>query len=82
MLQSTASPETFPPNLSPSDSSSTTGSTVVGFAGEMTIPNRPLLVNGASPQSNSDPNIGWIVQKFGGTSVGKFAEKIAEDVVG
>jgi aspartate kinase len=26
--------------------------------------------------------MGWIVQKFGGTSVGKFAEKIAEDVVG
>jgi len=25
--------------------------------------------------------MGWIVQKFGGTSVGKFAEKIAEDVI-
>lgn len=24
---------------------------------------------------------GWVVQKFGGTSVGKFADKIAEDVV-
>jgi aspartokinase len=23
----------------------------------------------------------WIVQKFGGTSIGKYAEKIAEDVV-
>ena len=23
----------------------------------------------------------WIVQKFGGTSVGKFADKIAEDIV-
>jgi len=49
----------------------------------MTVPNgRLLLVNGASPQSNSNPNMGWIVQKFGGTSVGKFAEKIAEDVIG
>ena len=32
-------------------------------------------------QSNRDSEMGWIVQKFGGTSVGKFAEKIAEDVV-
>ncbi len=24
---------------------------------------------------------GWVVQKFGGTSVGKFAEKIAVDIV-
>jgi aspartate kinase len=24
----------------------------------------------------------WIVQKFGGTSVGKFAVNIAEDIVG
>ena len=24
---------------------------------------------------------GWIVQKFGGTSVGKFPDKIAEDIV-
>lgn len=23
----------------------------------------------------------WVVQKFGGTSVGKFADKIAEDLV-
>jgi aspartate kinase len=30
---------------------------------------------------NTDQSLGWIVQKFGGTSVGKFAEKIAEDVV-
>lgn len=27
------------------------------------------------------PKRGWIIQKFGGTSVGKFADKIAEDVV-
>lgn len=43
--------------------------------------NGPALVNGAL-QGNSNPDNGWIVQKFGGTSVGKFAEKIAEDVVG
>ncbi|CAN8095798.1 unnamed protein product [Discula destructiva] len=30
--------------------------------------------------SNDSPN-GWIVQKFGGTSVGKFPEKIADDIV-
>ena len=24
---------------------------------------------------------GWIVQKFGGTSVGKFPDKIAEDII-
>ncbi|CAK7212422.1 Aspartokinase [Sporothrix eucalyptigena] len=34
---------------------------------------RPLL-------KNSGDN-GWIVQKFGGTSVGKFPDKIAEDIV-
>jgi len=42
------------------------------------------LVNGTaklSLQTNSF-EMGWIVQKFGGTSVGKFATKIAEDVVG
>jgi hypothetical protein len=37
------------------------------------------LLNGHL-QNNSN-EMGWIVQKFGGTSVGKFAEKIAEDVV-
>jgi len=45
-------------------------------------PNGVPVVNGASLQRNSDVDSGWIVQKFGGTSVGKFAEKIAEDVVG
>lgn len=30
-------------------------------------------------RNNSDG--GWIVQKFGGTSVGKFAVNIAEDIV-
>ena len=32
-------------------------------------------------QNNTDPDAPWLVQKFGGTSVGKFAAKIAEDVV-
>ncbi|KAF8906784.1 Aspartate/glutamate/uridylate kinase [Gymnopilus junonius] len=32
-------------------------------------------------QNSADPNARWLVQKFGGTSVGKFAVKIAEDVV-
>ncbi|KAF9486244.1 aspartate kinase [Pholiota conissans] len=32
-------------------------------------------------QNTIDPNAKWLVQKFGGTSVGKFAVKIAEDVV-
>lgn len=29
---------------------------------------------------NESPN-GWIIQKFGGTSVGKFPDKIAEDII-
>lgn len=32
------------------------------------------MVRNASPR-------GWIVQKFGGTSVGKFPDKIAEDII-
>ncbi|CCH41575.1 aspartate kinase [Wickerhamomyces ciferrii] len=31
--------------------------------------------------SSSFTNGGWVVQKFGGTSVGKFPEKIADDIV-
>jgi aspartate kinase len=31
-------------------------------------------------QRNTAPG-GWIVQKFGGTSVGKFAVNIAEDII-
>jgi aspartate kinase len=35
------------------------------------------------PQSRwkNDSEAGWVVQKFGGTSVGKFAVNIAEDIV-
>ncbi|KAF4120190.1 aspartate kinase [Geosmithia morbida] len=29
----------------------------------------------------NSPELGWVVQKFGGTSVGKFPEKIARDIV-
>lgn len=32
-------------------------------------------------QNTIDPSAPWLIQKFGGTSVGKFAVKIAEDVV-
>ncbi|KAI0341386.1 aspartate kinase [Trametopsis cervina] len=32
-------------------------------------------------QNSADPAAKWLVQKFGGTSVGKFAVKIAEDIV-
>ncbi|ODQ54846.1 aspartate kinase [Saitoella complicata NRRL Y-17804] len=32
-------------------------------------------------KSNSDATKPWVVQKYGGTSVGKFADKIAEDIV-
>ena len=45
------------------------------------LSNGSPLVNGTF-HSNSNADMGWIVQKFGGTSVGKFAEQIAEDVVG
>ncbi|OCH88383.1 aspartate kinase [Obba rivulosa] len=32
-------------------------------------------------QNSIDPAAKWLVQKYGGTSVGKFAKKIAEDIV-
>ncbi|KAF5351159.1 hypothetical protein D9756_008284 [Leucocoprinus leucothites] len=32
-------------------------------------------------QNTIDPSAKWLVQKFGGTSVGKFAVRIAEDIV-
>ena len=41
-----------------------------------------LLVNGKVPDLlSNDPSKPWVIQKFGGTSVGKFAEEIAEQVV-
>lgn len=43
------------------------------------------LVNGDSTASSlphyNNPSKTWVVQKFGGTSVGKSADKIAEDIV-
>lgn len=38
----------------------------------------PLLV---LRQNNTDPEAKWTVQKYGGTSVGKFAVNIARDIV-
>lgn len=32
-------------------------------------------------QNSADPAARWLVQKYGGTSVGKFAAKIAEEIV-
>ncbi|GJE93717.1 aspartate kinase [Phanerochaete sordida] len=43
----------------------------------MTPPSTPPNLH----QNSIDPAAKWLVQKFGGTSVGKFAVKIAEDVV-
>ena len=45
-------------------------------------PNGVPVVNGVPLQRNLSAGNGWIVQKFGGTSVGKYAERIAEDVLG
>ena len=44
----------------------------------------PLLVNNpemAQALLKNQSDHGWVVQKFGGTSVGKFPDKIAEDIV-
>lgn len=45
-----------------------------------------VLVNGyhndpSLQQYRNNKSNPWIVQKFGGTSVGKFANRIAEDIV-
>lgn len=32
-------------------------------------------------QNLNDPSATWIVQKYGGTSIGKFAARISEDIV-
>ncbi|TGZ85586.1 aspartate kinase [Ascodesmis nigricans] len=48
-----------------------------------TAPSTPAIPNGVSTalRSNS-PHAGWVIQKFGGTSVGKFPVQIAEEIVG
>lgn len=38
----------------------------------------PLISNSLN---HNDSHRSWVVQKFGGTSVGKFAVNIAEDIV-
>lgn len=35
----------------------------------------------SSPTPTVTPSLRWIIQKFGGTSVGKFIDNIAEQVV-
>lgn len=50
-------------------------------SGQSEAPEPPPVAPQASlPRSNTSPN-GWVVQKFGGTSVGKFASQIATDIV-
>ena len=41
---------------------------------------RPLSRNGNGLLRNESKG-GWVVQKYGGTSVGKFASNIAEDII-
>ncbi len=36
---------------------------------------------GSQSRLKNNSEAGWVVQKFGGTSVGKFAVNIAEDIV-
>ncbi|KAI8376439.1 Aspartate/glutamate/uridylate kinase [Radiomyces spectabilis] len=38
-------------------------------------------MSSASPSSQNDPDLPWVVQKYGGTSVGKFLEVIASTIV-
>ncbi|KAI0747024.1 aspartate kinase [Daedaleopsis nitida] len=57
----------------PSPSSSRSSSISSSGAGPRTPPNMH--------QNTIDPAAKWLVQKYGGTSVGKFAVKIAEDII-
>ncbi|EIN09072.1 aspartate kinase [Punctularia strigosozonata HHB-11173 SS5] len=57
----------------PSQSSASSRSSSISSSGVRTPPNLH--------QNTIDPSARWLVQKFGGTSVGKFATKIASDVV-
>ena len=53
-----------------------------GSSGASSTPSSPAP--GTPPnlhQNTLDPDTKWLVQKFGGTSVGKFAIKIAEEIV-
>ncbi|KAH9932181.1 Aspartate/glutamate/uridylate kinase [Fomitopsis serialis] len=57
----------------PSSSSSSRSSSMASSSLPRTPPNMH--------QNTIDPEAKWLVQKFGGTSVGKFATKIAEDII-
>ncbi|KZT68332.1 aspartate kinase [Daedalea quercina L-15889] len=61
-----------PPSSLPSSSSSRSSS-----VSSSSLPKTPPNLH----QNTIDPAAKWLVQKFGGTSVGKFATKIAEDIV-
>lgn len=49
-----------------------------GIAGKAAVEGS---MEGPRLQWKNDSEAGWVVQKFGGTSVGKFAVNIAEDIV-
>lgn len=44
----------------------------------LSLQNKPEM---ARPLLKNHSDRGWVVQKFGGTSVGKFPDRIAEDIV-
>ncbi|KAH7882316.1 Aspartate/glutamate/uridylate kinase [Phlebopus sp. FC_14] len=44
-------------------------------------PSPPSSPSSILHQNTTDPSARWLVQKFGGTSVGKFAVQIAKDIV-
>ncbi|KZT00650.1 aspartate kinase [Laetiporus sulphureus 93-53] len=60
-----------------SGSSTPSPSSSISSISSSTSPRTPANLH----QNNIDPAAKWLVQKFGGTSVGKFATKIAEDIV-
>ncbi|KAH9911164.1 Aspartate/glutamate/uridylate kinase [Amylocystis lapponica] len=62
----------MPPSV-PSSSSSSRSSSLSSASSPQTPPNLH--------QNTIDPAAKWLVQKYGGTSVGKFAVNIAEDIV-
>lgn len=49
-----------------------------GIVGEAAVEGQR---EGSQSRWKNDSEAGWVVQKFGGTSVGKFAVNIAEDIV-
>ena len=49
-----------------------------GIVGEAAVEGKG---EGSQSRWRNDSEAGWVVQKFGGTSVGKFAVNIAEDIV-